>query len=343
MIRYPKPLRTGSTLAVTSPSSGVEKPFHKRLDLSIQTLRDKGYKVVEGQCLRSQHKNASAPIQERFEELIKFWHDPEVDMIFPPWGGERSIELLRLIEFDKLKANPKWIQGFSDISTLLFPLTLLTDTATSHGCNLMDFGGQIKELLTANALSNLATPTGTSFVQRSSPLWQKTWTDFILEPEKGYDLSEKTQWKILGKERPACFSGRLIGGCIDTLTYLTGTRFGDLPAFSHRYKEDRIILYLENSDQDPCGMIRSLWNFRLAGWFDRASGLVLGRSPVADSKEEQRLSYKEALEEALAGIDLPVIYDTDVGHVPPQMTIINGALAEVRYENGQGTVVQKLV
>ena len=51
-IRYPKPLASGDLIAITAPSAGVSESMHPRLDLAIGALRQRGYRVVEGGCLR---------------------------------------------------------------------------------------------------------------------------------------------------------------------------------------------------------------------------------------------------------------------------------------------------
>ena len=57
----------------------------------------------------------------------------------PPWGGELAIDLLPLLDFAAIgDAEPTWLVGYSDTSTLLLPLTLLTGVATLHGPGLMD-------------------------------------------------------------------------------------------------------------------------------------------------------------------------------------------------------------
>ena len=48
--------------------------------------------------------------------------DENIQMIFPTWGGELLIEILDFVDFDALQ--PKWIVGYSDISTLLLAVTL---------------------------------------------------------------------------------------------------------------------------------------------------------------------------------------------------------------------------
>jgi muramoyltetrapeptide carboxypeptidase len=128
--------------------------------------------------------------------------------------------------------------------------------------------------------------------------YQKQWPDIGKEPAKGFDLSEPTLWKILGKA-PAVkstFSGRIIGGCLDTITCLVGTPFGALPAFNRRYQSDGVILYLENCELSPCSIARHIWQMRLADWFEGVNGIVLGRSAGPDANNPEHLSYVEALE-----------------------------------------------
>lgn len=84
MIAFPKPLRPGDLIAATAPSSGVSGAALARLDLVLEHLRAQGYRVVEGKCLRSEYKNASAIKQSRASEFSGFLHDPEVSAIFPP-------------------------------------------------------------------------------------------------------------------------------------------------------------------------------------------------------------------------------------------------------------------
>jgi muramoyltetrapeptide carboxypeptidase len=58
---------------------------------------------------------------------------------------------------------------------------------------------------------------------------------------------------------------------------------------------------------------------------------MIGRSNGKDAKADSDLNYLEALQSVLQGMPYPVIYDTDIGHVQPQMTLINGALATVHF------------
>lgn len=58
---------------------------------------------------------------------------PSSGILVPPWGGETAIELLPLLDWAAISAaEPTWMVGFSDISTIITPLTLLTSVATVH-------------------------------------------------------------------------------------------------------------------------------------------------------------------------------------------------------------------
>lgn len=141
--RFPSRLVSGDLIAITAPSSGVPAHRHARLDLAINALKSKGFRVIEGQCLRSQHKNKSADKAVRASELMQFLCDPEVKAVMPPWGGVLAIELLEHIDFDKLKAvEPKWFSGFSDLTTLHFLLNGAKATVV-----FSDDGGSVEQEL----------------------------------------------------------------------------------------------------------------------------------------------------------------------------------------------------
>lgn len=344
MTAYPKPLRCGDLIAVTAPSSGVSGGALARLDLVLAHLRERGYRVVEGQCLRAEHKDASAPLAMRAAEFKRFLHDPAVSAIFPPWGGELASELLAHIDFDALRqVTPKWLLGFSDISTLQLPLTLIAGWATAHGPNLMDLAPTQTDALTTGTLSVLEHPLGSPIEQASSTHYQTKWTDFAVRADAPLNLTEPTRWKRLdGQVAPLSFQGRLIGGCLDTIAWLAGTRYGDVPGFIEGHRRTGTVLYLENCEMAPPALLRALLSLKRQRWFEGLAGLLLGRSAAPVPDDNKRLDYLDTLHAVLADRPYPVLVDVDIGHRPPQFTLINGALAEVRFEAGSGTLTQWL-
>jgi muramoyltetrapeptide carboxypeptidase LdcA involved in peptidoglycan recycling len=340
--RFPKPLSVGDLIAITAPSSGVSGPALVRLDLVLGHLRSLGFRIVEGDCLRSEQKNASAPRDRRAQELMRFLTDPTVSAILPPWGGELASELLLLLDFETLRSvQPKWLLGFSDLSTLQVPLTLISGWATAHGSNMMDLAPTQTDHLTTATLSVLAADLSRPVRQESSTLYQKKWIDYAVQADAPLNLTESTRWQRLdGSGAPLTFRGRLIGGCLDTIAWLAGSKYGDIPSFIQASGKRGTILYLENVELAPPGLVRALLALRRHRWFDGLSGLLIGRSagPVPDSPAH--LSYAEALAATLGDLPCPVLYDVDIGHQPPQFTLINGAFAEIHFEAGRGSVVQ---
>ncbi|MCA1058771.1 LD-carboxypeptidase [Rossellomorea aquimaris] len=334
MIRYPF-LNNHSTVGVTAPSSGVREELHDLLNEAIVRMERRGYEVRCGNTVWTQHKAKSSPQQDRAAELNAMLQDESISLIIPPWGGELLIEILDLIDYNQIQ--PKWVLGYSDISVLLLALTLKTGLATAHGTNLIDLRGESTDSTTAKWDSVLTTAKGASITQFSSPHYQKEWKHEQPSPHV-FHLTEPTQWKTVG-DSTVKLEGRLLGGCIDVNRHLIGTPYGDVASFRENHIDgEPIIWYFENCELNTADLRRTLVQMKMAGWFDQTFGLLFGRSaantPVGDYSVEDL--YHELADE----LQLPVVYDIDCGHQPPQMTFINGAFGEIDVNEGKGKVKQ---
>lgn len=340
-VRFPRPLIPGDTIAVTSPSSGVEQRHRARLDVAIDGLRSQGFRVVVGECMDGT-RHVSAPAHERAQELTRFLTDSGVRAVIPPWGGETAIDLLPLLDWDAIAtADPTWFIGFSDISTLITPMTLLTGVATLHGNNLMDTPYRAPEGLLSWIDITTGQATGT-FTQTSPGRFRSGgWDDYVSTP----DVSEMTldaagSWTRFDDGDGAVdVSGRLIGGCIDTLCNVAGTPFGDVNAFVEQHAPDGLIVYLEACDEGALSICRYLHGMRLSGFFDRANAVLIGRTNAPDSPT---MTQREAVLDALGGLGIPIIGDVECGHVQPFLPIVNGARGRVRFGDGISSLQQTL-
>ncbi len=324
---FPQPLTAGSTIAVTALSSGIKPAHQARFDLVCEHLRSLGFELIIGEYLQNQHRGASATAELRAAELMRFLIDDKVDAIWPPWGGELAMEVLPLLDYAALReARPKWILGFSDVSTVAVALASKLGWATAHSPNLMDMAPNAADGLTEHTLSHLATPLGQSFTQTATQLHSATWPDFEANVAAVLKPDTPTQWRWLNPERAIPkVSGSLIGGCWDTMIHLFDTDYLDLVTFKQN-SSGKVLLFLENVEMSPFDLSRALLNMKFRGVFEQIDGLLLGRN---SAKDADNLSYLEVLHRHLDELEIPVIIDIDFGHVPPNLTLVNGAYAEV--------------
>jgi muramoyltetrapeptide carboxypeptidase len=341
-IRFPEPLKPGARIAITATSSGVRSQCHARLERVLETLRRNGYEVVEGKCLRNNHREESAPPEERAAELMDFLTRTDIHAVIPPWGGERVIQLLPRLDFERLKSlsTPKWFVGYSDQSTLILPMLLRAGWSCAHGPQLMDWAPNETDIHTIAPLTLIK--QGLPFEQEASAHYVGQWGDIATDPDVTFHFTEPTNWRFLNAHRAADkFEGRIIGGCLDTLKNLVGTPFGDVPSFLARHQKEGVILFLENVEQAPQGVLRALMQLRLAGWMNGIRGLLIGRNANKKEVEPGKLTYADALHEALGDLTCPVLIDVDIGHVPPQLTIMEGAMTTVSHRDNQWQVQQR--
>ncbi|MER7174985.1 S66 family peptidase [Streptomyces mesophilus] len=340
-VRYPSPLRPGDRVGVTSPSSGVPKELRARLDVAVRDVRDRGYEVVIGRCMDGSG-HVSAPAADRAAELMSMLTDPTVKAVVPPWGGETAIDLIPLLDWDGLRAaEPTWLVGFSDMATLITPMTLLTGTATVHGNNLMDTPYRMPEGL-CSWLDIVAAPPGHRFTQRPPGRHRAGgFDDFAAFPDvREYTLDAAGTWTRLDGSGAVEAEGRLIGGCIETLCNLAGTAYLDVSAFGRDEAPEGLLVYVEAADNDSFSICRNLHGMRLAGFFDRANAVLVGRT---DAPANRSLSQHEAVLDALGCLGVPIIADVECGHVPPYMPIVNGAYGRILHAPGRSELTQTLV
>lgn len=334
MIKYPV-LERNATIGVTAPSSGVPKDLHVLLNSAFNSLEKKGFNIISDETAWTQDKAKSASAKKRAEEFNKMMLNEDIQLIFPPWGGELLIETLEYINFENIQK--KWVLGYSDISMLLLAITLRTGVATAHGTNLVDLRGEYSDNTTKIWKSVLTTKMGESILQHSSEKYQKEWQHDNPTPYI-FNLTEQTYWKSTEKKKVK-IKGRLLGGCIDTIRHLVGTPYGDVNSFKKNYiEEDPIIWYLENAELSTTDLRRSLLQMKYAGWFENCIGIMFGRSPANTPVENYKI--EDVYEELSRELQIPILYDIDCGHVPPQITLVNGSYANVESENGQGTILQ---
>jgi muramoyltetrapeptide carboxypeptidase len=337
-LRFPAPLRPGDTVGVTSPSSGASGPLQRRLDVAVDTVRQRGYEVSIGDCMDGEG-HVSAPARDRAAEFESMLLAPEIRAVVPPWGGDTAIDLVPHLNWEAIAAaEPTWVVGYSDLSTLLTPLTLVCGLATIHGNNLMDTPYRVPDGL-RGWLDIVAMQAGTTFTQQPPAHHRRDVVDYEVSPEDAdYVLDVPSAWRRLDDLGGAVdVTGRLVGGCIETLANLAGTRFADTSALAAL--GDGLIVYVEAAGDDALTICRNLHGLRLNGFFDGATAVLVGRTYAPDTPT---MSQDEAARDALGMLDVPVVAGVDCGHWAPHLPLVNGALARVVHDDASSVVTQTL-
>lgn len=338
IIRYPKSVTQNDTIGVTAISSAANLD---KIDMAEENLKRLGYKIKETKNVRTMYKLVSSSGEQRAKEFMELWKDNEVVHIISARGGEFSMEMIPYLHEYKEVLNtlpPKWMQGYSDTSLINFYLTTNCNIATVHAQNLGDYAMKNYHSSLVDTLNMTKLNENEEYIQNSFDKYAKREETGDIYDE--YNLVYDNEYKRLDNKENIVVSGRLIGGCIDVIKTILGTPYDNVNNFCNQFDEG-IIWYIENCEMSVTDLYRALWQMREAGWFNNVNAFLIGRTY---SKEEVGdYTYLDAINDSLGKFNVPIIYDIDVGHVPPQMTYINGAYAEFEYIGGKGILKQKYI
>lgn len=320
---YPTFLQKNDVIGICAPSAGVGRKIES-FEESLAVLKKQGYVIKETKNVRINDERGGSA-QERGEELTSLFADEEVQFIMAAAGGDFLNEMLPYVNFNTLKKHPKWLMGFSDPTGILYPYTTLCDVATIYGANAGDYD---LSPLPKYLKNNLSFIKGDLIEQHSFSKWQKALPWDI----DGFHPDTKVKWKSAQETIKA--SGRCIGGCIDGLKDLIGTKYDGTHKFIKKYKDDGFIWYFDNFSLSAENLYRTLIQMKYAGWFENAKAVILGRTLIESS--DTGMTYAYAAEHALE--DVPVIYNADIGHTMPHLTMINGALLHLDYHEHKASL-----
>ena len=331
-MRYPEFLRPGGTIGFAAPSYGCTiEPYKSGFEAAKKRFSKMGYKLFEGRnCSRSDGIGISSSPENCGGELTEMYAGDDCDVIISCGGGELMCEILPFVDFEKIKkAKPKWYLGYSDNTNFTFTSAVLTDTAAIYGPCAPTFGMRDWHKALEDTWGVL---TGKSLKAEGYDKWEMESLKTPDNPLEPYNLTEEKRLVLrTGKDAAenVMMEGRMIGGCLDTLLTLIGTPYDKVKEFIQRYKDDGIIWFLEACDLSVYQIRRGLWQMKQAGWFEGVTGFLFGR-PMHFDEPEGVLDRHLAVTSHLSDLDVPIIMDADLGHLPPAMPIISGAVGELK-------------
>ena len=273
---FPKYIQPGDTIGVTALSRPIENEIdQKRFNHGKEMLKKAGYETVftDNVFNTPDRFGRSAPAKVKAEQFNGLVADKNISAIFSASGGDFLAEMLPFVDLEAFKENPKWVQGYSDNTSMLYYLTTKADVATAYGANFGDFGMDPWECSVEKGLSVL---DGSLKLQESFEYYQDGFMGERVTGFEGYADNGRVEWKTLDG-KAAKMNGRLIGGCMDVLLNIAGTPFDGTNEFIEKYKDDGIIWFLESFDLGFEQMMEGLWKMKAMGWFEHVSGFVFGR------------------------------------------------------------------
>lgn len=339
-MRYPSFLNPNGTIGFVAPSFGCASEPYKSAFMNAQRKwTAEGYQLQLGpNCYVEEGIGISNTPEKCGKELETSYCGRENDVLISCGGGELMCEILDHVDFEKIKqADPKWYMGYSDNTNMTFLLTTLCDTASIYGPCAAAFGMEPRHPSLQDAMDVL---TGQKLCLAGYDRWEKESLKSEENPLAPYHVTEPS---ILRKfpEEPLKMSGRLLGGCVDCLVNLLGTKYDNVCEFTKRYKEDGILWFLEACDLNVMGIRRAMWQMEHAGWFQYCKGFLIGR-PLCYGEEMMGLDQYQAVTEIVKKYNVPVLMDLDIGHLPPMMPLICGSMAQVHVDGNQYQVEMEL-
>lgn len=347
-MKYPDFLKEKGTIGFVAPSFGCSiEPYRSAFDNAGKRWQEAGYRLDLGpNCYARAGVGISNTPEKCGKELTEYYVSDKNDCLISCGGGELMCETLNYVDFEAVeKAKPKWYMGYSDNTNMTFLLTTLCDTASIYGPCAASFGMEPWHPSITDAFELLK---GEKLTFESYDMWEKESLKDAEHPLLPYNCTEPLSISMFSHDEngklqrtdETAMEGRFLGGCMDCLVNLLGTKFDRVNDFTEKYKEDGIIWFLEACDLNVFAIRRAMWQMENAGWFRYVKGFLIGR-PL-NGADMMNLDHFDAVL-ALAGRHhVPVIMDADLGHLSPTMPIICGSMAKIKGKKGRIQVSMEL-
>lgn len=344
-MRYPSFIRPGDPLGFIAPSFGCSiEPYKSCMDNALIYWKDSGYQTVLGpNAYAGKGCGISNTPEECAKEFTDFYTSSDASALLSVGGGELMCEILPFIGLDRImSSNPKWFMGYSDNTNLTYLLTTICDVASVYGPCAQSFGMEPVHEYLQDAKALLE---GTKLIFKGYDRYEKESLKSPDNPLAPLNATEPRKITVFDGQKitddKVSFGGRLIGGCLDCLVNLLGTRFDKTKEFIDRYSEDGICWFIESCELNPFEIRRALWQMTNAGWFDRCTGVLIGR-PGGDADFEG-FDHIEAYLGGLQSLGVPVVLDIDLGHVAPQIPFMCGAFGKVEAAGQDMSIEYKMI
>lgn len=321
MIIPPK-LKKGDLVRVVAPSRSLAIVSKECIDVANERLINLGFRLSFGKYVSGKDDFASSSIEHRVSDLHDAFADKEVTAIFAVLGGFNCIQLLRYLDWDLIKKNPKIFCGYSDVTVLSNALLAKSGLVTYSGPHYSTFGQKLYFDYTLNCFQKCLMYEASFFVEPSLQWFDDEW---YKNQDNRIPLVNEGYWVI--NEGQA--EGVVIGGHLPALNSLQGTEF--MPSLSNS------LLFIEcDCESQVHHFDRSLQSLIHLPEFSGVKGIVIGRFQKGSNVNRNLLKQVIKTKEELAS--LPAVANVDFGHTDPKITFPIGGQVKLEANNEKARI-----
>jgi muramoyltetrapeptide carboxypeptidase len=290
----PNCLNYGDTIGILAPASAPPDP--KSIDRSVAVLESLGFKTKLAPNVRQRWGFLAGSDRDRASDLMGMFANHKVKAIVCVRGGYGASRLLPLLDYATIRAHPKILIGYSDITSLHCALLVKSGLVSFHGPML-----------------------NSDFVKADFPDFTlQSFLKTLMEPSAPGSICAGYHRKTVTILRRGVASGALLGGNISLLCAALGTPYQ--PSFKNR------ILFFEDVDEVPYRFDRMLTQLLNAGLLQQLAGIAIGvnagcKDPKARDAKEYRQTLEDVFKERLLPLKVPIVSGLPFGHIPLNATL----------------------
>lgn len=279
----PPYLKKGDTIMIVAPAGFV--PDSTEIDPGIALAKSWGLEVIVGKNAFKKHNHFAGTDAERQSDLQLALNDKKIKAIWCSRGGYGTVRIIDQLDFTTFEQHPKWVVGYSDITTL---------HTTIHNLGF--------------ATIHATMPGG---MKRASDEAKQT----LYKALFGYGYGFEIPTNPLNKKGTA--SGILIGGNLSIVNSMIGS-----VSEVHLYDK---ILFLEDVGEDLYRIDRMMYTLKRTGALKNLKGLIVGDFDYDVEKDTLfGGTHREIILNAVKEYNYPVIFDFPAGHVRDNRSLIFG-------------------
>jgi len=265
--------------------------------------------------LKNRFGHLAGTDQERAADLNSMFEDPEVKAIICLRGGSGAARILPLIDYEQVKATPKPLLGYSDITALHCALQSQAGLISFHGPN----GSGSWNSFNSNQFQQL--------------FFEQKLLTYKNEISKGDDLVAKgNRIQTLSS---GSVVGKILGGNLTVLTALSGTPY--YPDFQDS------ILFIEDVGEDPYRIDRMMSTLQLNGTLEKIKGFVFGQcSDCKPGGGYGAFTVDQIMDQYIIPLGIPAYLGAMIGHIPRQFIIPVGARVRLNASLGTLTLLENV-